>query len=231
MRVVTTCTKQSLADYGHRWLESRKNWPADTDFQFYTEGFEVDCPGKDFRDMPTFAEWKLKHARYRSPGWKWNVVGYAHKVFAAADALRDYRGIGVWLDADCVTYKPVPEGLIESQLNGAYLAHYARPGLYTETGLWIMDCSHPEHVNFLDAWCNWYLSERFKQLPAWHDCMYLDATIRAFGDKIKTQDLSGEHGKVMHPMAVTELGRYIDHCKGPRKELGHSPENKFRAAA
>src|SRR5688500_9505816 len=105
MRVVTTCHKQGLEDYGFRWLESRKHWPADTDFQFYTEGFEVDCPGKDFRDLPEFSQWKLSRVRYCPPSWKYDVMAYSHKVFAACDALYDYDGIGVWLDADCVTFK------------------------------------------------------------------------------------------------------------------------------
>jgi len=229
IRVVTTCHKAGLKDYGHRWLDGRKNWPADTDFQFYTEGFEVDCPGKDFRDMPEFSEWKLRHSRYRPPSWKWDVVAFSHKVFAACDALKDYDGIGVWLDADCVTYKPIPEGLIEKQVEGVYLAHYARPGMYTETGLWIMDCRRPEHKEFLNTWKNWYLSERFIKLPQWHDCFTLDATIRMTG--VPTFSLSGEHGTYHHPLSVTELGQYIDHTKGPRKELGYSPENKFHEKA
>ena len=76
---------------------------------------------------------------------------YAHKVFAACDALYDYDGIGVWLDADCVTYKPIPAYLIPAELDDAYLAHYFRQGMYTETGLWLMNCAHPEHRNFLDS--------------------------------------------------------------------------------
>ncbi len=231
MRVVTTCHKQGLDDYGHRWLKGRKLWPKGTDFQFYTEGFAVDCPGKDFRDMPEFSQWKLEHAYYIAPDWPWEVVRYAHKVFAACDALYDYKGVGVWLDADCVTGVKIPKGLIEKQLDGAYLACYQRTGLYTETGLWIVDCSHPEHKAFLDAWRDWYFSGRFKKLQHWHDCMTLDATIRQFGDRIKVKNLSGEFHKDLHPQAKTELGRYVDHCKGERKAAGFSPENVFRKAA
>jgi hypothetical protein len=32
----------------------------------------------------------------------------------------------------------------------------------------------------------------------------------------------------MHPQALSEIGKYIDHCKGPRKEDGVSPENPHR---
>jgi hypothetical protein len=229
IRVVTTCNKQGLEDYGHRWLEGRKHWPKGTDFQFYTEDFSVDCPGKDFSELAEFSQWKRRHSRYRAPSWKWNVVAYAHKVFAACDALYDHDGIGVWLDADCVTYAEIPQGLIEKQVEGVYLAHYARTGLYTETGMWIMDCSYSGHKAFLDRWREWYLKDKFKTLPQWHDCFTLDATIRQL--QVPTFNLSGEHAKAMHPMALTEFGKYIDHCKGPRKALGRSPENKFREAA
>lgn len=228
MRVVTTCNKQGLEDYGYRWLESRKNWPK-ADFQFYTEGFEVDCPGKDFKDLPDFSAWKLKHARYRAPSWRYEVVRYAHKVFAAIDALYDYKGLGVWLDADCVTYKKIPKGFLEKKLDGAYIAHYGRAGMNTETGFWMVDCSHPLHQKFLDTWKSLYLEDRFKGLSAWTDCQSIDAAIRLTG--VPTTNLSGEFVKDMHPMAKTELGRYIDHCKGPRKALGRSPENRFRGAA
>lgn len=231
MRVVTTCSKQGLEDYGHRWLDGRKKWPKGTDFQFYTEGFTVDCPGKDFRDLPEFSQWKLEHAYYIPSDWCWDVVRYANKVFAACDALYDYDGIGVWLDADCVTGVKVPKDLMKQQLDGHYLACYQRTGLYTETGLWIMDCSHPKHREFLDTWRAWYLSGQFKKLHHWHDCMILDATIRHFGDSITVKNLSGEFHKDMHPQAKSALGKYIDHCKGTRKAQGFSPENKHRIAA
>lgn len=229
MRVVTTAPKHALDGYAQRWLESRKNWPAGTDFRFYSEGYSVDCPGKDFRDLPEFSQWKLEHAYYVPPSWPWDVVRYAHKVFAACDALEDYDGIGVWLDADCVTHAPIPEGLIEKQVEDVYLACYQRTGLYTETGLWIMNCGHPKHREFLDAWRKWYLSDEFKRLPQWHDCFTLDATVHQM--QVPVKNLSGEFHKHPHPQAMTELGKYIDHCKGPRKNTGRSPENKQRLAA
>jgi hypothetical protein len=63
--------------------------------------------------------------------------------------------------------------------------------------------------------------------------MTLDATIRAFvrDGLIKTHNLSGEFHKSMHPQAKTEFGQYFDHCKGPRKVVGVSPENEQRHKA
>ena len=77
--------------------------------------------------------------------WRWDVVRFAHKVFAAYDALRDYDGIGVWCDADCTAYTDIPEGLIEDQVKDAYIALYQRKGMYSETGFWVMNCGYSNH--------------------------------------------------------------------------------------
>src|SRR5438132_7354722 len=160
MRIVTTASKLGLEQYGHRWLDSRKHWPAGTEFYWYTEGYDLPEPhlgiiARDFSRLSAFTDWKLRHAFYLPPAWRWDVVRYAHKVFAACDALEKYKGIGVWLDADCVTFKDIPEGLIESQVDGDfYIASYGRTGHYTETGFWIMNCAHPEHAKFLTSWRN-----------------------------------------------------------------------------
>jgi hypothetical protein len=128
MRVVTTYNKVGFDLYGHRCVETFNLWPEGSELKIYSE----DSLGIPF--PAEFVEWKAKHQGYVPPAWQWDVVKYSHKVFAAIDALYDYDGIGVWLDADCVTFKQIPEGLIEKQVEGVYLAHYARTGLYTETG-------------------------------------------------------------------------------------------------
>lgn len=250
MRVVTTANREGLEKYGQAWLDSRSKWPKGTEFYWYTEGYELplqpdelrmaeqagagDNDGfiirRDLNDQADFAAWKLSHAGYKAPLWKFNVVGYAHKVFAMIDATRDYNGVAVWLDADSVTYRDVPEGLCEAQVGDAYIAHYGRPGRWTETGFWIVNCAHPAHRAFMDFMADVYLNDRFKPLHHWTDCYVLDATIKRFVSKgeIKANNLSGEHEKAGHPMALTEFGKYIDHCKGDRKDKLRSPENKFR---
>ncbi len=248
MRIVTTAHKAGFLQYGQAWLDSRKHWPAGTEFYWYTESYAlphqpdelqmIEQAGAgstagwiercDCNDIADFVAWKLKHARYVAPAWKYDVVAYAHKVFAFAEATRDYKGIAVWLDADCVTYRDVPAGLIEKQVEGAYLARYERPGRWTETGLFIVDCAHPLHVDFWEWMRNVYLEERYKVLHHWTDCFVLDAAIRAFGERIAVVNLSGDKSDHAHPMAVTELGQYIDHKKGPRKAMHASPENRHR---
>lgn len=229
MRVVTTCHKQGFKQYGHRWLDGIKHWPAEC--LFYPEGFAVHCPGKDVSALADLTEWKKRYIHYEPPSWRWDVVKYAHKVFVAHDALRDYDGIGVWLDADCVTFRDIPEGLIETELGDAYIAHYGRTGHYTETGMWIVNCAHPAHKDFFAWWLQLYHSGNFTRLPEWHDCTTLDAAIKRFTFKglITVKNLSGEHHLDMHPQSkAAPFCGYIDHCKGERKKEGRSPENPNR---
>lgn len=233
MRVVTTSSKQGHDDYGFRWLESRKRWPEGTDFQYYTEGFQVDCPGRDMREMADFLEWKSRYAHYVPPSWKFDIVRFAHKVFAVYDALRNYDGVGVWLDADCVTFDDIPRGLVESQVTDAYIALYQRTGHYSETGFWIVNCAHPVHKDFMAWWMQLYWRGEFTRLPEWHDCTTLDTTIRRFIAKglIEVKNLSGEYAMEMHPQAKAEpFCHFIDHCKGARKRKGFSAENVIHSS-
>jgi hypothetical protein len=230
MKVVTTCHKAGFDQYGHRWCESVGNWPAGTEFVMYGEGF-----GQINRceDLPRLAAFKEAHKNYKAPSWRYDIVRFSNKVFAAYDAFYNYDGIGVWLDADAVTYKPIPEGYVKEQLGGAFFAHFKRADWYTETGLWIMDCSHPEKKAFLDTWVNWFESGAFKTLHEWHDCTTLDATLKLFlrDGRITTKSLSGEFEREMHPMARADFSRFVDHCKGNRKAQGFSPENKNHTGA
>lgn len=229
MRVVTTCHKEGFDRYAHRLLDCWKHWPKTAELHWYTEGFDLPkTPGiveHKIEQIQPLAAFKSKHANYRPPNYLFDVVRFANKVYAAADALSDYQGVGVWMDADCVTRKPIAPGFIEGHLHG-YMSMLKRRGMYTETGFWLMDCSHPQHLEFLQTWTSWYETGAFKGLANWTDCETLDATVRKFerSGLIETSSLSGEFERDMHPMAKIPLGAYIDHCKGERKDLGYSPE-------
>ncbi len=230
MRVVTTCHKDGFDRYAHRILETWHLWPEDATLYWYTEGFDLpktlpNIVERKVEDIPGLQAFKDRHKGYKAPNYLFDVVRFSHKVYAACDGLKDHDGLGVWLDGDCVTRKPITEAFLSQHLSG-YMALLKRTGMYTETGFWLMDCSHPEHAAFLKTWLDWYETGAFKTLANWTDCETLDATVRLFerDQRITTDSLSGQHEKEMHPMAKTELGTYIDHLKGGRKALGYSPE-------
>lgn len=237
MRVVTTVHKAGFEQYGQRWVESAKNWPVAADFKLYAEGFalpreatdDYGIEGKRVEWLPRLEAFKAKHANYKPISWQWDVVRFANKVFAAYDAFYDYEGLGVWLDCDTVTYKPIPDGYIESLMpKECLLAVFNRVGYHTESGFWMMDCAHPQKKAFLDAMLEWYESGAFENLHEWHDCTIMDAVMRKSGAKIHS--LSGEFARDMHPLVKSDLGKYLDHCKGNRKAAGVSPENEWRKA-
>ena len=237
MRVISTVHKQGWEVYGERWLEGLKFWPKDTEFILYAEGFDLDNPRVECRRIeavPRAAAFKRRYEHYKAVWWMWDVVRFSNKVFASYDALHDYQGLALWLDADCITYKRIPKGYVEKMLpQGHYLAMYKRIGTSTETGFVIRDCSNPNHCAFMEMWVRWLESDAFKTLPQWCDAYLMDLTVRRFEKEglIRTHSLSGEFDKDMHPMAKTDIARYIDHLKGNRKTGEFSKENIFRQAA
>lgn len=237
MRVVSTAHKAGFDVYGQRFLDGWQFWPREAELHFYTEGFDIErsditaIPNTKIGSLQTF---KQKYGDYEPVSYLYDVVRFSNKVYAAYDALFNYKGLGVWLDADCVTYRQIPDGFIESLLpKGKYIGLFKRDGMYSETGFWVMDCSHPQHQAFLNTWIEWYESGAFRQLDNWTDCEMLDATMRKFEKTglIESVSLSGKYSRSMHPMAKVELAKYVDHCKGRRKELGFSPENELRMEA
>jgi hypothetical protein len=232
MRVISTVHKEGFEQYGQKWVDGVANWPGNAEFHLYTEGFDLDNPAIKVTRVETLARaeaFKKQYAHYKPIAWRWDIVRFSNKVFAAYDALYNYKGVAVWLDADCNTFAKIPDGYIEAMLpDGKYLAAFSRIGWSTETGFWVMDCSHPRHKQFMDTWIRWFEAGSFKSLDQWCDASTLDATIRMFtkDDWIDVHSLSAGHEKIEHPMAKVDLAKYIDHVKGERKAMGFSVENK-----
>jgi hypothetical protein len=232
LRVVTSCHKAGWDQYGQRCLDGLKKWPREAEILWYTEGFELpEAPHVRAianESLPKLQAFKQRHAKYIAPDWRFDVVRFCNKIYAVHDALRDYEGLGVWMDADIVTTKRPPPGYIESMLpTGAYIALFQRDGMHSECGLWLVDGKHPMHKPFMDSLLSWYEEDKFKQAHEWHDSVLMDATIRAYvrDGLIEVHNLSGAHSSKEHVMALHDSARFWDHLKGPsRKALGHSPE-------
>lgn len=225
MRLVTSCTGKHFEEYAYRLFDSFKHFPKGTELWWYTEGFSLPkqdgIVAIDIASIGELSKFKERHSSYKPPNYMFDVVRFSNKVFAAAEALRDYQGVGGWIDADCVALKDIPDGFIEGHLQGSYIALLQRKGLYSETGFWLMDCTKSVHHDFLKMWLEWYVSDSFKGLPNWTDCETLDATIRRFQkDGLKVTSLSGDYAKESHPLRKIELGKYISHLKGNRKHTG-----------
>ncbi len=241
---VTTFNHRGFEEYGHRCIETFKNWPKGSRLLVYADGVKVDPSERiEVRDLatscPSLRSFKNRFKEYRPKSWEFDVVKFSHKVFAAVHGLTDWTGLGVWLDADCVTYNEIPDGYLQSLIpDNRYMAFFGRQRMYTETGFWMVDCAHSRHKDFMTEFVKFYTSGEIVKMPQWHDCVAIDHVRRNFeSEGLRNQNLTksleigieGGSEKEMHPMAFSELGKYIDHCKGNRKKNGFSPENRIRA--
>lgn len=235
MRFVTTCHKAGFEQYGHRLLDGWAHFPPDCELVWYTEGYNLPQTGRvverDIGVLESLAQFKARHRRYVAPYYQWDVVRFAHKVFAVYDALRNHKGIGVWIDADMVPVQDVPQAFLDGLLErGDYIAMFRRKGFYSECGFWIVDCDHPAHGEFFDTLIDLYVADKFKTLQEWHDSYLMDVVVKHFerdGTISVTNLTRPEHMTDEHPMARGVIAPYLDHLKGPdRKKLGFSPERE-----
>ena len=232
MRFITTCSKEGFESYGHRLVESFHLAPEGATLTVYTEGFDIPDTPRVYQvpldHISELTRFKRRHEDYRPPSWQWDVAKYANKVYAMwHGGMMINSGLVCWTDADCVFHQPMPSDLLRRMIGDAYLAYYGRAGLYTETGFWYVRADHHAHMTFLSSLVEIYESGKFTKLPQWHDCYVFDAVRRRMerDGMITSVNLSGDAAGTMHPMAVTEIGKYLDHRKGPRKAMDLSPEN------
>jgi hypothetical protein len=231
IKFVTTCNKDGLDEYGYRLLANRHNLPAE--LIWYTEGYSIPGQTVDLETLEDLQAFKKRHANYKSPSFTMDVVRFSHKIFACIDAFRAHDDLGVWIDADVIPYKPMPEEYVRAQLpEGFYIAMFKRAGNYSECGYWVVDCKHPAHQTFLNALRRMYVDDAFIDLPEWHDSYLMDVIVRNLENVgvIKSHNLTAKEAeKETHPMAKSDIAQYLDHTKGPeRKKAGFSGENVVR---
>ena len=173
----------------------------------------------------------------------WDAVRFANKVFCVTHAIRtsiekDYDYV-VWLDADTYTFRTMPRNFLESLLpNDSMLTYLGREnpklndgGKYPECGFVGYNLRHPEIQKFAQEWEELYTSDNVFKLLEWHDSFvfwHLSKQYRK--DKnVTVNDIGYWKGvKGHHVFINSELGLYIDHMKGKRKNTGSSAKMDIR---
>lgn len=173
---------------------------------------------------------------YRANTFKYDfrhdAVKFCHKVFAITHCAREMsketikapHTVLMWLDADSLFFDDVPEGWLESLLPAPFFLSYLGRPAYTHS-----DCSfmafrltHQHMPEFMARYVGMYTSGRFMQERESHDSFLFDISRREMEQegKITSYNLSTEQKG--HVFIASELGRYIDTLKGPRKKFGKS---------
>jgi len=172
-----------------------------------------------------------------------DAVRFANKVFCVIHAVRtsmekDYDYV-VWLDADTYSFRPMPRNFLESLLPAdSMLTYLGREnpqkndgGKYPECGFVGYNLRHPHTQNFINDWENLYNTDGVFKLLEWHDSYVLWHLSKLYQKQhnVKVNDIGYWKGvKGHHVFINSELGLYMDHFKGKRKEIGSSARNDLR---
>ena len=253
--VVTTFHDAGLKQYGQNMINSfEKNWPEEVKLYAYAE----DCTPykskdnivvRDLMSTGPIAEFKnkwrnipkangLENPKGRvdaHKGFKWDAIRFCHKVYSIFDAAKSTDAdVLIWMDADTVCHSPVSLDFLEKFIDPtAYVSYFGREPKWPECGWYTMNLKEETTRRFLSrfqwVWDN--AEEGIFTMKEWHDSFVFYEIVKEFRTMQgwKEQNLSrpGTSGEG-HPIINSELGAYIDHLKGDRKEKGISNKNDLK---
>lgn len=172
--------------------------------------------------LPSDPDRRVAHPGY---DYRFDAVKFAKKGFAILHALRAARARYVfWIDADAAFRARTGAGFLRSLLErqGASVAYFGRARPHSETGFIAFDTSRLGSFVLRYAE-HWEGSRRLFCLPGWTDCDAFDAALAACrgADGFRAVSLSAvPEGPVI---ALSPLGRHIEHAKGRAKFAGARP--------
>lgn len=229
MRVITSFSLAGHGFYGKRFLETyHRHW--NLPLVVYSED-ELPIPHRRLDDPDHV---KFRDRSDATPDYRFQAVRFSHKVFSILDAAKA-GGLLVWLDADVVTFRDVPDDFIAGLLpKGKHIAYLGRDWMHSECGFVVYDCDRLGA--FFDEWRRLYTSGEIYALKEWHDSYVFDYLREKL--KVPSENISGPGKRAHHPFINSPLGKYMDHLKGNRKDSGRSgrsdlvwkrPEGYWRA--
>jgi hypothetical protein len=185
----------------------------------------------------------------QGPDFHWDAVRFSHKCFAIfAAAKRCEADVLFWLDADISFFEDLPPDFLEALIREDSLASFLqrwrdrpefsveivpskrrlrlvnRTRKHSECGFVAYDLRKPATSDFLDAFEKLYTSDAIFREWETHDSYLFDVVRRRFERKgHRFHDLGEGVGRsTSHPLVNCQLGQYMDHKKGNRKEAGRS---------
>ena len=163
----------------------------------------------------------------------WDAVRFAHKTFAVDHAIKnidvDYI---LWLDADTYTFRNIPKDFVTNLLPfDKVLIYLGRGEKYPECGWVSYNRRHYLINTFIETWTNLYKNDTLFKHLEWHDSYVFWHLTKEYRQQhsAKVHDIGYSKGVRGHHVFVnSELGQYIDHFKGDRKETQRSTADDIR---
>jgi hypothetical protein len=179
---------------------------------------------------------KAKRPRDWNKKFKWDAVRFANKVYAVFEACELYGDWVVWMDADTFVHSYWSyedfANLLPDDNWITYVGRGKGSQTWPECGFYGLNNNHKVCREFLKEFQRFYddAENGIFTLEEWHDSFvfghilnymkkrYPDVLDYSENMYLKTASTGGGG----HPLINTELGKWIDHMKGARKDSGKS---------
>ena len=173
---------------------------------------------------------RARRPRDHHKAFKWDAVRFANKVYAVFDAAeRCGSDWIVWLDADTFVHSPASKkDLLRFTPKDAWMSYLGRGKKWPECGFYGINLNTVEGREFLKEFEYVYedAENGIFTMEEWHDSYVFEEVRKRMVNKYPnsrfyniSQGLVNGEG---HPFINSDLGKYFDHLKGDRKELGKS---------
>ena len=251
---ITTFNKDGLNEYGITFIDTYlKNFPKEIPLHVYFENcdYEINDPRiiKHYHniDLPKLLQFKEKYkndlrANGKCPNelrkdkhktFKWNAIRFANKVYSIFHlATIVPNETIIWIDADTIVHSLISYDVFKTIVpENVALSYLGRGKKWPECGFYSLNLKFPEIIEFINLF-EWYY-ENAEQgiftLDEWHDSYVFNVVLKLIKQKypqLPIKDFSGHliNGEG-HPLINSELGAYLDHLKGNRKQLGKSKQS------
>jgi hypothetical protein len=167
--------------------------------------------------------------------FKWDAIRFSHKVYAICDAAkRCGADVLIWMDADSVVHSPMPLAFLDRFVPDDVLLSYAgRKNKYTECGWYSINLRHPNWKDFINEFQRMYddAENGIFLEKEWHDSYIFDVVRIKQEEELGIKNKNFSEGIIQcegHPIINSELGSYIDHLKGDRKQPGISQRKDLK---
>ena len=158
-------------------------------------------------------------------GFKWNAIRFSHKVYAIFAAVkRTDADVLIWMDADIFCHSPMPLEFLDRFIpKDKDICFLGRKNKFSECGFYSLNLKSKRTHQFLKQFQRVYddADNGIFTLDEWHDSFVFDAV----RNTMKLNELDWSSDLITcegHPFINTDLGKYLDHLKGKRKEQGKS---------
>lgn len=219
IRCVTTMNKEYYEGIGKimilTWLENFKN---DYTLHLYLEDFDIDIMDpriikEDWKEVENlFTQWKEKNI-----GASGRQEKFTLKALSQIALWRKYSGKMLWLDADTISIKNIPEDFFDRIIENHPLASWGETQF--ESGTVFIDLDHEDFKSIRKEYESIYLGDTgLPEGQRWFDGELLGwACVKAGSKHLNLW----KHctSKTSTPLNRSWIGDYIRHMKAKQKNI------------